>query len=495
MKESPMLRRMRGTEPQKKKRLPKKGTIRAILLVILVFTVARTITTLPTFFSRPQEQTPDHIPSVGGEVVGIKKVSDKREKTESVTVSATVKKEKPQGPVTIPKIFNPRRDKTLSFEQVSKIVSLETFDVNQPVQKIPQGNDTLIFSLSIDTVLQNLANRLMEQYKPKYGSAVALDPVSGRILALSSFTNQGEADRGPHLFSSSIFPAASIFKIVTAAAALQSGGFTPQTTIPHVGRNNTLYMYQLERELRNYSNISLQTAFDRSINPIFARMALYSLPKGALVDYGHRFGFEKKLPFEFPVEKSKLVPPDTLFSVAATASGFNRTTTLSPVHGALIAAAISEDGHMPVPTVVDSVYSVSRDAGVFRGESKKWLDGVISPLTAKHLRELMISVPVRGTARTSFRYIRQSPRFNEFEYGGKTGNIGRLEIGRTEWFAGFARHPQNSDQRIAVAVVLTHDPEWTVRASFIAAEILRIYMRNVQDQAQELLVAEGESSD
>ncbi|KMQ52039.1 Cell division protein FtsI [Peptidoglycan synthetase] [Chitinispirillum alkaliphilum] len=443
MKESPMLRHMRSPAPKKKRsRIPKKGRIRAVLILIAAIFAVRS-----------------------GPNIGVPSC------------------EEPLKKVVVPK--------TLSYDQVSNLLEESDTPINQPFSTIVQDSDTLTLSLSIDTTLQNLAVRLMNRYKPRYGSVVVLDPVTGRVLALHSYTNKGEKNRGNKLFTSSIFPAASVFKAITAAAVIEDGNLTPQSNIPHVGRNHTLYRNQLNETLHNYTEITLRSAFARSINPAFGRIALFNTEQGALTEFGNRFGFNQQVPFELPVEISQMLDVDTGFGLAELASGFNRTTTISPIHGALIAAAISEDGRMPKPTIVDSIHSAFRDTILYKAEPQTWLTS-INPTTASYLRDLMISVPVSGTARRTFRTIRQSPRFNEFEYGGKTGNITHREIGRTDWFVGFTRHPSNIDQRIAVSVVCAHGPYWTVHSSFIAAEIMRIYMRNAQDQAAEKLLAEAQ---
>ncbi|MDG5816129.1 penicillin-binding transpeptidase domain-containing protein [Chitinispirillales bacterium ANBcel5] len=369
------------------------------------------------------------------------------------------------------------------FESVSKLLNEHKLNPS-PVHTIYDNNDTLTFKTSIDTALQNYGTRLMQRYRPRYGAIVAIDPVTGRVLALVSYTNEGEKDLGDHLYLSSIFPAASVFKAVTAAAAIENGGLTPLSRIVHTGRNHSLYRSQLAPQLSNFTEFTLRRAFALSVNPAFGRLALFKMDEGALNEYGNRFGYNQTVPFELSAEASEMFPTDCDFTIAQLASGYNRETSLSPLLGALMASAISENGRMPYPTIVDSVVNVSSDSTVYHRESKTWLNPVDS-VTAFYLRDLMESVPASGTARRSFRVIRQSPRFNVFQYGGKTGNMRKRGIGRTDWFVGFTRHPYNTDQRLAVAVVTTHTPYWTVQSSFIASELKRIFMRNAQERQRE----------
>ncbi len=378
--------------------------------------------------------------------------------------------------------------KEADFQEIKNLISHHGIDVNKTSQLIINGKDSLTFSLSIDTMLQEYALSLFQRYHPRYGAVAALDPVTGRILALISYTNQGETDKGKALYLKSIFPAASVFKTITAAAGIESAHMTAQSTIPHSGRNHTLYKFQLQKELKQYKDISLEEAYAMSINPAFARIALYMLEKGVLEDFGKRFGFNSPIPFELEPDVSEMFTPDSDFAIAEFASGFNEQTTISPLFGALLASSISEGGEIPCPTIVDSVYSSEKDTCIYTRSTKVWRKA-IQESTADELKKLMRKVPIYGTARKSFRTLRQSTRFNEYEYGGKTGSVSKQDLGRVDWFVGFARHPQDPAQRIAVGVVTTHGDYWTVHSSYIASELFRMFLRKKQDQKTEKIAA------
>jgi len=194
------------------------------------------------------------------------------------------------------------------------------------------------------------------------------------------------------------------------------------------------------------------------------------------------------IPFELEIEMSQMIIGDSLFELAELASGFNQQTTISPFHGALMASTISENGKMPQPFLVDSV--TRKDSCVYKAQNRTWKTP-IKGHTAGELRKMMQSVSSYGTARKSFKYIRQSPRFNNIQYGGKTGSVDRDGIGRVDWFIGFARDPVDSTQRIAVSVVTVHGAYWTVHSSFIAAEYFRHFLKSVQDKQKKGLAEQS----
>ncbi len=450
---SPMMRRIRA-EKSLKFKIPKKGRIR-LLLILLLFGAAFKLGGA-LLVSNTQKST--------------NKSADK--KSESVKSAASV-------------VIDSTKEKSskLSFSEMATILKKSSTEMLNKTDTIKHLQDTLIYHYTLDSSLQKLGNTLMRRYKPLYGAVIAMHPNTGRVLSIVSFKHDSVSDLG-NLSFRSLFPAASVFKTITAAAAIEEASFEAQSMVKHVGRNHTLYKYQLEKELNQFIEMSFEKAYALSINPVFARIGIYSLGKQKLENYCRKFAFNTAIPFELDIEMSHVGSCDSIFDLAELASGFNQQTTISPLHGVLMASAISENGKMPYPFVVDSV--ISKDSCVYKAQSRVWKTP-IKAHTAGELRKMMKGVSSYGTARKSFKYIRQSARFNNIEYGGKTGSVDKDGIGRVDWFIGFARDPSDSTQRIAVSVVTAHGAYWTVHSSFIAAEYFRYYLKNVQDEQKKVL--------
>ena len=458
---SPMMRRIRA-EKSLNSKIPKKGRIR-LLLILLLFGAALKFGG-PLLVSNAQN-------SVSG--TEVRKQSVKKDQTaEKKSVSVDESKKK---------------SSMMSFSEMAAILKQSPYDMSKISDTINHLQDSLVYHYSLDSSLQNLGNRLMKRYKPLYGAIIAMHPNSGRVLSIVSFKHDSVSDLGNISFRS-IFPAASVFKTVTAAAAIEEAGFDAQSIVKHVGRNHTLYKFQLEKEPGQFNEITLEKAYALSINPVFAKVGIYSLGKGKLESFSHKFGFNTVIPFELDIEMSQMGSGDSLFELAELASGFNQQTTISPLHGALMASAISENGKMPYPFVVDSV--TRKDSCVYKAQNRVWKTP-IKGHTAGELRKMMQCVSSYGTARKSFKYIRQSARFNNIQYGGKTGSVDKDGIGRVDWFVGFARDPADSTQRIAVSVVTAHGAYWTVHSSFIAAEYFRHYLKSVQDKQKKEMVEQS----
>jgi cell division protein FtsI/penicillin-binding protein 2 len=338
---------------------------------------------------------------------------------------------------------------------------------------------TVAVHYSLDTALQRLGRNLFKRYHPKYGSLVAMHPSTGRILALVAYNNPEEPPLASDLYCQNLFPAASIIKTVTAAAAIERAGLDSKSTLRTAGSNHTLYKSQLAKELKWHREVTFEEAFAYSINPVFGRIGIHMLGPAVMREYLAKFGFNAQIPFELRVGVARAQVSDSSFAVAELACGFNQTTVMAPLYGALLAATVSHDGHMPVPTVVDSVVDLRTGARLYEPTHRSWRRPVRAAAAAE-LRKLMRSVTRFGTARNSFAYVKRSGRFADIEYGGKTGNVDKPGIGRVDWFTGYARHVRDPQQEIAACVVTAHGAYWTVHSSFVAAEAIRTYIRNVQ---------------
>ncbi|MFP4418255.1 MAG: penicillin-binding transpeptidase domain-containing protein [Chitinispirillaceae bacterium] len=451
--ESPLLKKAREYKDKRNFSIPRKGRIRFVLVLMLLGVGAR------FYFGDAQEKS-----------------------TESVVVQKDTKQNhaaaqrKPEKNV---KGFEKHFVRTLSNDEISLILRQSAIDFSTPVDTLSYKGQKLAYHFTIDTSLQKTVRKLFRRYHPRHGAAVALDPETGRVLALVSYNNPDDTLVGRDTYLRSIFPAASIFKTITAAAAVERCNLSEGSLLKTVGKNHTLYNFQLENTLKTFREVTLREAFAYSINPVFGRLGIHHVTADGLRATAAKFGFNQPIPFELAADAPHISITDSSFQIAEIASGFNQQTRISPLYGALIAASISNAGNMPVPILVDSVIQVSTGKRLYKAEYKPWRQAM-QPNTADRLSLIMQDVTRYGTARKSFGYVKNSYHFNRIAYGGKTGNVDKDSLGRIDWFVGFARHQADSSQHIATGVVTVHGPYWTVHSSFLGAEIIRNHIRSVQ---------------
>ncbi len=329
---------------------------------------------------------------------------------------------------------------------------------------------------TLDPVLQLKIGKTLQQYRPDYGAFVALDAVTGKVLVLLSYTHSsGDSDENMALKAS--FPAASIFKIVTATAAIDQGVMTADTVIPFNGAFHTLYRRNVtdQRSNRWTRQMTLREAFAKSVNTVFGKIGMYVLEPMQLQSYAERFQFNKPIAADVPVELGQVHLPSTEgWGFAELASGFNRVSSMSPLQGALIAAAVANDGVMMEPFVVQSL--ATKQGAVLYAAQPESTSITMKPETAAELRALMQETVLKGTSRGAFRTLLKKKSFQEIEIGGKTGSLrGLSPKGKCDWFVGYARA---QDRRIAFAALTVNEDLWRVKASYLARLFVEEYFKS-----------------
>ncbi|MGZ3768199.1 MAG: penicillin-binding transpeptidase domain-containing protein [Bdellovibrio sp.] len=331
---------------------------------------------------------------------------------------------------------------------------------------------SVTLNYTINDSLQEEASRLLKSYKPDYGAIVMLDATTGEVLAMTSF--QRDNPQASNLNLQATFPAASVFKVVTATAAVDKVGIATDHKIHYNGGAYTLYKKNvMSDKVTRWTNvITLKDAFARSINTAFGRLSIEKLQPQDLNEYANRFMFNQEIPADFPVEMGvAYVPPEKGFELAEVASGYNKTNCMSPVQGAMIAASVANDGKIVIPYLVSSI----RDQNGQTLYEGKTLDNgeIMSKESAAKVRELMEQTVMAGTSRRAFRPIVKDRKFREIEMGGKTGHLtGDNPRGRVDWFVGFAL---DEERKIAVAAITVNKKFWTVKSAHLGQSMFRKY--------------------
>ena len=329
------------------------------------------------------------------------------------------------------------------------------------------GNDLV---LTIRPDAQALALRLLQG---KCGAVVALEPSTGRVLVMATNPTYnanlienhfGVATRtslpcGAPLLNRATagkYPPGSTFKMVTAAAALDTGRFTPTSPFYDPG-----YCEEYGKRVRNAGNpeapetfghVNLSTGFEHSINSVFCNVGK-ALGAGTVLDYAKRFGFYSLPPLDLPenervesglYDHGRLFDPkhpDTQVDPGRLAFGQERLA-VTPLQMAMVAAAIGNHGAEMRPQIVERI--VSPDGKTITHLQPDQLGRPIKRQTADELTQMMELVVTGGTGTAA--------AIPGVRVAGKTGTaeVGRGNI-HTTWFAAFA--PADAP-RVAIAVVV-----------------------------------------
>ena len=326
---------------------------------------------------------------------------------------------------------------------------------------------------SIDPSLQNYLAQKLDRKNSSHIGIVVMDPDDGRILSLVGF-DKTDPSNNPCLDSS--FPAASIFKIVTAAAALEKGNLRLDSKLQYNGRKYTLYKSQLKNKKNRYTHtITLKEAFAKSVNPVFGKLGALYLGKTQLESYAEAFGFNRQINFEVFLAPSRTVITDEPYQWAEIACGFNRQTTMSPVHGAMITATIFNRGKLIEPTIIERI---SDEKGIALYQSRPAVvTQAFAPHTSAAMRELMKTTIRSGTVRGTFRRYRRDKIISRLEIGGKTGTINnKTDDIKYEWFVGYAQE-KTGGTKIILSVLVAHQKYIGIRAPQYAIMAFKQYFK------------------
>jgi peptidoglycan glycosyltransferase len=327
---------------------------------------------------------------------------------------------------------------------------------------------------SLDISLQQFMLDNLDQSTAQYIGIVAMDPTTGKILSMVGYD---KINRYNNPCVDNRFPAASIFKIVTAAAAIERCNFNPGSTLKYNGRKHTLYKSQLKDRTNRYTNrITFRDSFAQSVNPVFGKIGALYLGKTVLENYAEAFGFNQNIDFEIPVGPSFIYLSDEPYQWAEVASGFNHKTTLSPIHGALITSAILNQGRLIEPTIVNQI--TNETGQVIYHSHLITLNQAITPKASNVVNNLMKATIKSGTCRKTFRDYRKDQILSKLNIGGKSGSIdNKAHDARYDWFVGFAEE-KDGPKKFVISVIVTHEKYIGIRANQYARMAMKQYFRN-----------------
>jgi peptidoglycan glycosyltransferase len=348
----------------------------------------------------------------------------------------------------------------------------------------PQGGAV---ELTIDARAQQAA---YDALAGKRGAVVALDPRTGAILALVSRPSYDPSPLTTHhppaietayhqllhegddpLLDRAInqaYPPGSTFKIVTTAAALSTGRYTPQTRIP---APNTLSFRDSNRKLHNFQgetcagggSMTLADALRVSCNTAYGKLGI-ALGSDTLKRQADAFGFGKSLSIPLPVASSRFIAEQGEALTADSAIG-QASDAVTPLQMAMVAAAVANHGVEMAPYLV--AQERAPDSSVIGQASPHELRRSVSAAVADQLTSMMEGVVRSGTGTAA--------SIPGITVAGKTGTAENVPGKPTHaWFICFA---PAQNPRIAVAVIVENGGTGGVAAAPIARKVMEAVLR------------------
>ena len=363
-----------------------------------------------------------------------------------------------------------------NFYLLTSHVNLAEQVVNELGGAKSQGDDVYT---TLDPELQQAAWAALGDHR---GAVIAMEPDTGKILAMVSkpgydpntlaqdweVLNADEGGQSPLLnrAAQGLYPPGSTFKIVTALEYMREHpldykDYRFDCSGTYVNGDYTIRCYHGE----SHGSQDFVQAFANSCNGAFASLGL-ELNLASLKGTAEELLFNRELPLTgFPYKESSFVmePGAGTWEILQTSMGQGKTE-MTPLHNALLTAAIANGGTLMKPYLLDRVVSAGEE------EVKKFMPeawgSLMTAQEAANLTELMEAVVTVGTA--------SALRTDAYQAAAKTGSA-EFETGREThaWFTGFA---PAQDPKLVVTVLVEEAGTGGRAAAPIARQLFDIYL-------------------
>lgn len=348
------------------------------------------------------------------------------------------------------------------------------FAADDQSARLPVGNDVV---LTIDTTIQHLAETAIEQavttHEASSGMALVMDPASGAILAMAHypFFNPNNYTRAtPQLWRNRIvadsFEPGSTMKIFTAAAALDRGGYAPQSIFFCENGSFRIGRHTIH-DTKPHGWLTLQDVVMCSSN-IGAVKIGQGLGRQVLHQTLVDFNFGRPLGLDFPGETGgRLSDHSRWTDIDAGAIAFGQGVSVSALQLAAATAAIANDGVMMQPYLVKEIRDPS--GRLVQGVVPRPLRRVVSARAAGQLRSILGTVVHDGGTATN-------AALSGYTAGGKTGTAQKVDpaggYARNRYIGSFVGFAPLENPRLVVLVSLD-EPRRAHYGGVVAAPAFR----------------------
>lgn len=342
--------------------------------------------------------------------------------------------------------------------------------ISLTLNEIKHGNN---LNLTINDELQEYA---YEQLDGRDGAIVAMEPTTGQILAMVSlpdfnpetiekdWPSMMEDENSPFLARATqgLYPPGSTYKIVTAAGVYDNGMTTETFDDEGLFKKGDVTVYNYNKE--SFGKLDIKTAFEVSSNYVFCTLG-YEMGADAVKAEAEKFGVNKSFEFDIPVSQSQIQYKKMTDLDGALVSIGQGGLVMTPLHVAMMASAVANNGKMMKPYIVETV---TTENGTVIGQTKpSVLYDSIGTACADYIEDMMIGVVEDGTG--------TGAQISGITVAGKTGTAENETDKDHAWFVGYA---PVENPTICVAVVLENAATSGGKSAVpIAKNIIRKFLK------------------
>jgi len=326
-------------------------------------------------------------------------------------------------------------------------------------------------TLTLDSTIQHLIDqeldKIMEQSKADRATILAMDPKTGKILGMGSrpsFDPNNYAETEPeerkNLAISMIYEPGSTFKILTGAAALEEGAITPNSLF-----NDPGYIIVGSRRITNWDSdrkahgtISFAKGMQLSSNVVLSKVA-QALGKESFYTYIKSFGFGSKTKIDIAgEEQGLLIDKKKIKDLELATMSFGQANLVTPIQLLTGICAVANGGNLMKPYIVDKI--TDKNGTLLNAIQPEVVRQVISPVTSATMTDILVSVVDEGTGSSS--------KIPGVKVAGKTGTAQKIDpkTGRysdNNFVTSFVGYAPADNPKIAVLVIVDNPKEGVIQ--------------------------------
>lgn len=333
-------------------------------------------------------------------------------------------------------------------------------DVNQPVNPVSNSgaNITLTLDSTIQYLLEQQSDDLMKMTQAKSVTILAMDPMSGKILGMSSRPNfdpnnysASSAESRRNTAISMSYEPGSTFKIVTGSAALEEGAIDPNDTFDDPGfyRVGPRLITNWDSDQNQHGLVTFTRGMELSSNVVLAQVG-QKLGKNNFYTFLKAFGFGQKTGIDIAGEESGLlVPFDKARDIELATMSFGQANLVTPIQLLTAISAVANGGTLYQPYIVDKISSP--DGTVLLEKKPQAVRQVLSKATAAQMTQILEQVVDEGTGALA--------AIPGIKVAGKTGTAQKVDpttgqYSSTDYIASFAAFAPAESPKIALLIVI-----------------------------------------
>ncbi len=350
-------------------------------------------------------------------------------------------------------------------------------DMAEVYNEPEKGLDVMLtVNLDIQTSIERELDNINTAFSPDNALAVAMDPNTGEILAMSSrpnFDPNKYKKYSTEVLNRNLpiwmtYEPGSTFKIITTASAVEEGVVNLEKDTFYDSGSVTVKGAKLRCwKAGGHGHQTMLQVFENSCNPGFVKMG-FLLGKDKLFNYIHLFGFGEKTGIDLNGEgKGIIFDISDVSDLELATSAFGQGVSVTPIQQIAAVSSIVNGGNYYKPYIMKSILD-SETNNVFLEKKPEFVKKTISKNTSNIMRMALESVVAKGGGKVTY--------IDGYRIGGKTGTAQKVENGRyldNNYIMSFMAVLPANDPKIVLYLAIDNPKKTALLSSYTTTPFVR----------------------